>query len=122
MGYEFVPPKPPRFNDVHQVVLAAKENFCWIFHAPTRRWWTASEFYDEFHEVDFQSIKMLDFLTGISIRDPRSGISAAFKQVGVLEEKHKQETQNLIDRIETFNKKVITYYQDMAKPKLRKQV
>lgn len=120
-GYEFVPPKPPRFTDIYQVIHNAKEAYCWIFNKVSLRWWTPDEFYDEFHEKDFSSIKMLSFLEEISIRDPRSGISAAFKQVQSLEEKHKQETLTLISRIEVFNKKVIEYYQERSKPVLRKQ-
>lgn len=80
-GYEFVPLKPPRFTDVYQVIHNAKEAYCWIFNKVSLRWWTPDEVYDDFHEKDFSSIKMLSFLIEISIRDPRSCISAAFKQV-----------------------------------------
>ena len=118
-GYNFSPPKQSRFTDIHVVCREAKDNYCWIFNKTSRRWWTPDEFYDAFHDKDFQSIKMLDFLNNISIRDPRSGITAAFRQVGELEEKHKQETQELLNRIEEFNKKVIVYYQEKAKPKLK---
>ncbi|NTE00501.1 hypothetical protein G6M26_23415 [Agrobacterium tumefaciens] len=118
-GYNFIPPKPPRFSDVHHVCREARDNYYWIFNKSSRKWWTPDEFYDDYHEKDFHSITMLDFLNNISIRDPRSGITAAFKQVGELEEKHKKETQDLIDRIEAFNKKVIVYYQEKAKPRLK---
>lgn len=91
-GYNFVPPKASRFTDVHIVCRDARDNYCWIFNKTSRKWWTPDEFYDAFHDKDFNSVKMLDFLTKVSIRDPRSGISAAFKQVGELEEKHKNET------------------------------
>ncbi|WP_421944344.1 hypothetical protein [Pedobacter sp.] len=64
---------------------------------------------------------MVNFLEEISIRDPRSGITAAYRQLTELEEKHKVENKNLIDRIEIFNKKVIEYYQEKSKPRLRKQ-
>ncbi|WP_316736298.1 hypothetical protein [Pedobacter aquatilis] len=117
MAYEFT---PPRFTDIHSVTQNAKQAYCWIFHKTSLRWWTPDEFYDEYHDKDFMSIQMLNFLEDISIRDPRSGISAAFKQVSKLEEKHKEETQNLIDRIEVFNKKVIEYYQEKSKPILRR--
>jgi len=117
-GYEFVPPKPSKFLDIHHVCREARLNYCWIFNKSSLKWWTSDEFYDEFHNTDFQSMKMINFLQDISIRDPRTGITAAFKQIGKLNEKHKKETQDLIDRIEAFNQKVIKYYQDKEKPKL----
>lgn len=55
---------------------------------------------------------MLRILDEISIPDPRSGLSEAFKQVQSLKEKHKQETLILINLIEVFDKKVIEYYQE----------
>ena len=119
-NYQFVPPKPSRFSSAHHVIQEARDNYCWIFNKSSLKWWTPDEFYDAFHNADFNSIPFMRFLEDISIRDPRSGISAAFKQVDQLEEKHQKEKHDLIDRIEAFNKKVITYYQEMAKPRLRK--
>jgi len=118
-GYEFRVPKP-RFSSVGHVIAEARDNYCWIFNKESLRWWTPDEFYDEFQEKDQNSVKMLNFLCQISIRDPRAGITAAFKQLLELEQKHSNEKKALIDRIEDFNKKVLVYYQDMAKPKLRK--
>ena len=102
-GYEFVSPKQSRFLDIHHVCREARLNYCWIFNKTSLKWWTPSEFYDEFHQVEFNSLKMINFLEDISIRDPRSGITAAFKQFDELNAKHKKETQDLIDRIEAFN-------------------
>lgn len=119
-GYEFRVPKP-RFSSIGHVIAEARDSYCWIFNRESLRWWTPDEFYDEFHEKDQNSVKMLNFLTQISIRDPRTGITAAFKQLSDMEIKHSDEKKVLINRIEEFNKKVITYYQTMAKPKLRKQ-
>jgi len=117
-GYEFVPPKPSRFMDIHHLCREANLNYCWIFNKTSRKWWTASEFYDEFHKTDFNSLKMINFLEDISIRNPMSGITAAYKQFDELNERHKKETQELIDRVEAFNQKVIKYYQDKEKPRL----
>lgn len=119
-GYNFTPPKTSRFSDMHQVIREARDNYCWIFNKDSRRWWTPDEFYDEFHEKDFDSLRMINFLNDISIRDPRTGITAAFKQLNEMEIIHKAEEKAFVDRIEEFNKKVISYYQEMAKPRLRK--
>ncbi len=93
-AYDFTPPQPPRFTNIHSVTQNAKECYCWIFHRPSLRWWTPDEFYDEFHERDFMSIQMLNFLEDVSIRDPRSGISAAFSQLTKMEENHKVEKKS----------------------------
>jgi hypothetical protein len=76
-GYEFVPPKPSKFLDIHHVCKEAKLNYCWIFNKSSLKWWTA----DEFYPADFNSMKMINFLEDIPIRDPRTGITAAFKKL-----------------------------------------
>lgn len=116
--YEFRLPTP-KFLSIGHVIHEARQCYCWIFNKESRRWWTPDEFFTEFNHKDQNSVQMLNFLTNISIRDPRSGITAGFKQLSDLESKQVLEKQDLINRIEEFNKKVMTYYQDLAKPKLR---
>jgi len=94
--YEFIPPKPSRFIDIHHICREARLNYCWIFNKTSLRWWTADEFYDEFHKVDFNSLKMINFLEDISIRDSRSGIIAEFKQFDELNAKHKRRLRMLL--------------------------
>ncbi|MBB6236475.1 hypothetical protein HDC90_001087 [Pedobacter sp. AK013] len=89
-GYEFRVPKP-RFLSIGHVIAEAIEHYCWIFNKESLRWWTPDEFYAEFHAKDQNSVHVLNFLTKISIRDPRTGITAAFKQLSELEVKHSEE-------------------------------
>jgi len=101
------------------IVAEARRSNCWLYNKLNHTWYTPEEFHEKYSNHTDTNFNIRSLLENISIRDPRAGIAAYHKLLESKLERYEKETAELRVKGENFTQRVLAYYQDKSRGKLK---